>query len=83
MPGGRWRPVINLSSLNHYITAPRFRMESARNLRASILRQVHAVSLGQNYLDNLLLRNQDPSRLAVNRDALLRLSSNLGFVVNL
>ena len=35
-PGGRWRPVIDLSALNRHIKAPRFRMETARALRASI-----------------------------------------------
>nr|KAG5703999.1 hypothetical protein BaRGS_032088 [Batillaria attramentaria] len=34
-PGGRWRPVIDLSALNSYIDAPRFRMETAASVRAS------------------------------------------------
>lgn len=144
-PGGRWRPVIDLSSLNKHIKAPRFHMETARNLRASINVDDWAVSLDlsdaylhvpihpsarrylrfafrghvfqfralpfglnlspwvftrlidavvaearrsslsptSNYLDDLLLKNQDDSRLQVDRDALLNLLRELGFLVNL
>jgi len=44
-PGGRWRPVIDLSSLNKLIIAPHFRMETARSLRQSVLQGEFAVSL--------------------------------------
>lgn len=144
-PGGRWRPVIDLSALNKFIRAPRFRMETAKNLRNAIEVGDWAVSLdlsdaylhvpmhpasrrylrfafqgnvyqfralpfglnlspwvftrlmdavmakarqaslspSSNYLDDLLLRNQDQSRLQVDRDALLNLLIELGFIVNM
>jgi len=44
-PGGRWRPVIDLSVLNTFITAPHFRMETARSLRQAVRRDEFAVSL--------------------------------------
>lgn len=44
-PGGKWRPVIDLSVLNSYITAPYFRMETARTLRHSVLPGEYAVSI--------------------------------------
>nr|KAG5692773.1 hypothetical protein BaRGS_009389 [Batillaria attramentaria] len=44
-PGGRWRPIIDLSTLNLQISPPPFRMETARALRQSILPGEYAVSL--------------------------------------
>jgi hypothetical protein len=44
-PGGKWRPVIDLSVLNTHISAPYFRMETARALRQSVLPGDFAVSL--------------------------------------
>jgi hypothetical protein len=44
-PDGRWRPVIDLSSLNKFLVIPRFKMETARSLRASIDPGDFAVSL--------------------------------------
>jgi hypothetical protein len=44
-PGGRWRPVIDLSVLNRCLVIPRFRMETARSLRFSIDQGDYAVSL--------------------------------------
>ena len=44
-PGGRWRPVIDLSALNRLIAAPAFRMETPRALRASVHPAEFAVSL--------------------------------------
>ena len=44
-PGGRWRPVIDLSTLNRHIKAPRFQMETAQALRAFISPGDYAVSL--------------------------------------
>lgn len=144
-PGGRWRPVIDLSALNKFIRAPRFRMETARALRASIQPQDFAVSLdmmdaylhvpvhmsarrylrfgfegkvyqfrslpfglnlspwiftrlvdavmalyrrtgsssSSNYLDDLLAKNQNSATLERDRDALLQLLSDLGFLVNM
>lgn len=35
-PGGKWRPIIDLSVRNTYIQAPRFRMETAAAVRASM-----------------------------------------------
>jgi hypothetical protein len=34
--GGEWRPVLDLSPLNEYITAPHFRMETAQSILASM-----------------------------------------------
>jgi len=34
--GGEWRPVLDLSPLNQYITAPHFRMETAQSILASM-----------------------------------------------
>lgn len=144
-PGNRWRPVINLKALNDHIVAPKFRMETPRNLRASIQPEEYAVSLDMsdaylhvpihpssrrylrfafkgivyqfralpfglnlspwvftrlvdtvvaharqdslsptsNYLDDLLLKNQAPERLATDRDALLHLLNSLGFIINM
>lgn len=143
-PGGRWRPIIDLSALNHYIRAPKFRMETARNLRSAVEEMDWAVSLDlsdaylhvpmhqsarrylrfaygghvyqfcalpfglnlspwvftrlmdaviaesrrsslsptSNYLDDLLLRSQDREQLGLDRDALLSLLEELGFIVN-
>jgi hypothetical protein len=44
-PDGRWRPIIDLSLLNTFISAPTFRMETTQNLKRSILPQEFAVSL--------------------------------------
>lgn len=44
-PGGRWRPVIDLSTLNGYVTAPHFRMETARSVRSSVKANEFAISL--------------------------------------
>ena len=44
-PGGRWRPVIDLSALNAYLQPPRFRMETARSVRNSITLGDWAVSI--------------------------------------
>ena len=44
-PGGSWRPVIDLSTLNRYLRPPKFHMETARALRRSINRNDLAVSL--------------------------------------
>ena len=44
-PGGRWRPVIDLSQLNRMLCIPRFRMESAWALRRSVRPGDYAVSL--------------------------------------
>ena len=44
-PGGRWRPIIDLSVLNKYIQAPKFRMETARAVKNSIKQNEFAVSL--------------------------------------
>ena len=44
-PGGRWRPVIDLSQLNRMLCIPRFRMETARALRRSVRQGDFAVSL--------------------------------------
>lgn len=144
-PGNRWRPVIDLSRLNLHITTPHFRMETARNLRASIAPNDFAVSLDMtdaylhvpihpsarrylrfayqgivyqfralpfglnlspwvftrivdsvvayarqdsdsptsNYLDDLLLKNQLQDRLATDRDFLLNLLTDLGFLINM
>ena len=35
-PGNRWRPVIDLSSLNKYLEIPRFKMETPESIRASL-----------------------------------------------
>jgi len=34
--GGEWRPVLDLSPLNQYITAPHFRMETAQSIMAAM-----------------------------------------------
>ena len=44
-PGGRWRPVIDLSVLNKYLVIPKFKMETARALRRSIRQNDYAVSI--------------------------------------
>ena len=44
-PGGRWRPVIDLSILNRHLVIPKFKMETARALRRSIRRYDYAVSI--------------------------------------
>nr|KAG5710727.1 hypothetical protein BaRGS_035129 [Batillaria attramentaria] len=100
-PGGRRRPVVDLSALNAFITAPHFRMETAAAVRAStnpgdlrpwvftrlmdaVAARVRLVSLSQlsNYLDDLLLKHQVAATLASDRDRLLCLLQQLGFLVN-
>jgi hypothetical protein len=44
-PGGRWRPVIDLSALNAYIHAPHFYMETARSVRQSVAQNEYAISI--------------------------------------
>ena len=44
-PGGRWRPVIDLSVLNRHLVIPKFKMETARALRKSIRPNDFAVSI--------------------------------------
>ena len=34
-PGNRWRPVIDLSSLNKFLAIPKFKMETPESIRAS------------------------------------------------
>ena len=51
-PGNRWRPVIDLSSLNQYLTVSKFKMETPESIRAS-LRQgewVTSIDLSDAYL---------------------------------
>ena len=35
-PGNRWRPVIDLSSLNKFLVIPKFKMETPESIRASL-----------------------------------------------
>ena len=35
-PGNRWRPVIDLSSLNKFLSIPKFKMETPESIRASL-----------------------------------------------
>ena len=35
-PGNRWRPVIDLSSLNQYLTVSKFKMETPESIRTSL-----------------------------------------------
>ena len=42
---GKWRPVIDLSALNAFLSPPRFKMETARSVRNSFLQGDWAVSL--------------------------------------
>ena len=35
-PGNRWRPVIDLSSLNKFLAIPKFKMETPESIRASL-----------------------------------------------
>jgi hypothetical protein len=44
-PGGRWRPIIDLSTLNKFIAAPKFRMETARSVRSSVQPGDYAISV--------------------------------------
>ena len=44
-PGGSWRPVFDLSTLNKYLHPIKFHMETAQGLRCSINRNDLAVSL--------------------------------------
>nr|KAG5707751.1 hypothetical protein BaRGS_003326 [Batillaria attramentaria] len=44
-PGGKWRPVIDLSALNAFLHAPHFRMETAAAVRAGTRVGDFAVSL--------------------------------------
>lgn len=44
-PGGRWRPVIDLSLLNKHIEIPHFRMETTRALKRSVRPGEFAVSI--------------------------------------
>lgn len=44
-PGGKWRPVIDLSSLNAFIDPPKFRMETAAAVRNSVRPGEYAISL--------------------------------------
>ena len=51
-PGNRWRPVIDLSSLNQFLTVSKFKMETPESIRAS-LRQgewVTSIDLSDAYL---------------------------------
>ena len=51
-PGNRWRPVIDLSSLNQYLTVSKFKMETPESIRTS-LRQgewVTSIDLSDAYL---------------------------------
>ena len=43
--GGEWRPVIDLSSLNKYLDAPRFRMETAASIIQATVPGMWATSL--------------------------------------
>lgn len=44
-PGGKWRPIIDLSALNAHLVPPRFKMETSRSIRMSIQQGDWAVSL--------------------------------------
>ena len=44
-PGGRWRPIIDLSALNTFLRPPYFKMETARSIRMSIQPGDWAISL--------------------------------------
>ena len=143
-PGNRWRPVIDLSSLNAFIAAPRFKMETALAVRNAVNPGEYAISVDltdayfhlpmarqsqrylrfavdgkvlqfvclpfglnlapwaftrtmnavmshfrkkatsptSNYLDDLLLRNAQVEALAGDRDRLLALLTDLGWLLN-
>ena len=51
-PGNKWRPIIDLSSLNQYLTVSKFKMETPESIRTS-LRQgewVTSIDLSDAYL---------------------------------
>nr|KAG5707485.1 hypothetical protein BaRGS_011989 [Batillaria attramentaria] len=84
-PGGRWRPIIDLSRLNLQITAPHFRMETARALRQSILPGDYARTSSSlsSYLDDILLKNLCPITLQRDLATLRETLTQLGWIVNL
>nr|KAG5695708.1 hypothetical protein BaRGS_022385 [Batillaria attramentaria] len=84
-PGGRWRPIIDLSRLNLQITAPHFRMETARALRQSILPGEYARTSSSlsSYLDDILQKNLCPITLQRDLATLRETLTQLGWIVNL
>ena len=44
-PGNRWRPVIDLSSLNQFLTVTKFKMETPESIRASLRKGEWVTSL--------------------------------------
>ena len=51
-PGNRWRPVIDLSSLNKFLAIPKFKMETPESIRASLRKGewVTSIDLANAYL---------------------------------
>ena len=51
-PGNRWRPVIDLSSLNQYLTVLKFKMETPESIRTSLKQGewVTSIDLSDAYL---------------------------------
>ena len=51
-PGNRWRPVIDLSCLNNFLTIPKFKMETPESIRASLRKNewVTSIDLTDAYL---------------------------------
>jgi len=44
-PNGKWRPVIDLKALNHFVKVPRFKMESLQSIWSALLPGNYAFSL--------------------------------------
>jgi len=44
-PNGKWRPVIDLKALNHYVKVPKFKMESLQSIWSALLPGNYAFSL--------------------------------------
>ena len=63
-PGIRWRPVIDLSSLNKFLAFSKFKMETPESIRASLRKEgwVTSIDLTDAYLHVPIsaIRNQTP-----------------------
>jgi len=44
-PNGKWRPVIDLKALNHFVKVPKFKMESLQSIWSALLPGNYAFSL--------------------------------------
>ena len=88
---GSWCPIIDLSTLNHYVTSSRFHMETPRSVLNSIrpgdwmisaILHRHGVRM-LCYLDDWLILASSEIACLQSRDRLLAVCTELGIQVNL